>query len=248
MKRKKPARKKQKRTDEKRLIAYIATAGVTLAFAAPADAGIIYTPADITVNNNNFIIDINGDGTDEFEFWASTSANSTSNFTSTTYGATSGSSTSSYYAAAGINARPNAYWLKGSLPDPANVPEGSLIPPFTSALWNNGDGILFSTSSGSQYNGNFDPENTGYLGVRFNPGTGDLFGWIHVDSVAEDYTSFHINGWAFEDDEEFILAGDTGYLYENDAGAPVPTPEPSTLALLAMGASGVLAVRRRKKL
>ncbi|HEX4133616.1 MAG TPA: PEP-CTERM sorting domain-containing protein [Bryobacteraceae bacterium] len=47
--------------------------------------------------------------------------------------------------------------------------------------------------------------------------------------------------WAYQTDGSAILAGDTG----------IPsTPEPSTaaLALLAMGAAGVAALRRRREL
>jgi hypothetical protein len=248
MKRKKTDRKKQKRTDEKRLIPYIAAAGVTLAFAAPADSGIIYTPADIDVNSSWPSINMDNAEDDEFYLgvWWGNSEEQEYPSSSWVYGQIEPSNAAVLVGTESYD----SYYYALNLPFGAIISESS----YEGKSWSDQSARLFSayvTSSGdaSDSYGNFGPGNGGYLGVVFESDSGDPFyGWIHVDSIAEDFTSFHIDGWAFEDDEEFILAGDTGYLYENDAGAPVPTPEPSTLALLAMGASGVLAVRRRKKL
>jgi hypothetical protein len=95
------------------------------------------------------------------------------------------------------------------------------------------DGVLDETLTG-----NFTPDsvtgNPQYLGVRFRFNEADeqdYFGWIGVDitNAAEK------------------TAVVTGFAYENVAGTPIAAgavPEPAGLALLAIGAAGLLARRR----
>lgn len=59
-------------------------------------------------------------------------------------------------------------------------------------------------------------------------GEWERFGWMHIDSVSS--SGFHIDGYAYEDSGAPITAG--------------AVPEPSSLALLALGAAGVRALRR----
>lgn len=103
--------------------------------------------------------------------------------------------------------------------------------------WPGKAGFWFRTDIASWY-GHFDAA-PGYIGVRFDSG-GTKYGWIHVDSVDGNLASYHVDGWAYEDSGGAIDADDTG--------GPAVVPEPSTiaLALLASGAAGVMASRRRK--
>ena len=90
-----------------------------------------------------------------------------------------------------------------------------------------------STSGyGSMYN------SQGYFGFEFKRGGSTFFGWAQLatftyDSVAE---------------VELI-----DYAYDNTPGTPIttdakasPTPEPSAIALFALGAAGICALRRRR--
>ena len=67
-----------------------------------------------------------------------------------------------------------------------------------------------------------------YLGVRFDPGDGNHYGWIGVEFDGAELEAF---AWG----------------YETDPGVPIAagTPEPGSLALLAFGAGALLRRKRR---
>ena len=97
--------------------------------------------------------------------------------------------------------------------------------------------FVVTTTGGNFTAGNFDDTHTGYLGFRFNSG-GIKYAWAHIDSIAADGTSYHVDGYAYQDNGDPIKAGQ-----ETD---PVPEPSTIALALLASGAAGVMASRRRR--
>ncbi len=97
--------------------------------------------------------------------------------------------------------------------------------------------LLGSSSSGYRY-GKWKPGHTGYLGlVALNSSSNYVFGWakIHLGSGSNAYDPTLI-AWGYND-----VPGDTAY-----AGG-TPAPEPSSLLLLASGAAGLAAYRRRAK-
>jgi hypothetical protein len=101
------------------------------------------------------------------------------------------------------------------------VDVGSVIP--SGAPWNF-KGYSYYTGYGTQL-----PDNQQtYLGVRFNLGSGSQFGWVGVVRNGRELDAF---AWG----------------YETEPGVPVGvgTPEPGTLAALALGAA-VLSGRRRR--
>jgi hypothetical protein len=79
---------------------------------------------------------------------------------------------------------------------------------------------------------------TGYIGFRFDPngvaGVQTWYGWMHI-SAGSDSSPF-ANGtvidWAYDNTGTGIQVGSV--------------PEPSSIALLAMGAVGLLALRRSR--
>ncbi|MEM7394174.1 MAG: PEP-CTERM sorting domain-containing protein, partial [Verrucomicrobiota bacterium] len=85
-----------------------------------------------------------------------------------------------------------------------------------------------------------------FAGFRFQQGANTHFGWLrlHIDvnlstnpAVPFARAEATVVDWAWEDTPGTpILAGDTGLI-----------PEPSSLGLLALGAMGVMAHRRRKR-
>lgn len=95
-----------------------------------------------------------------------------------------------------------------------------------------GPSFAGSMAYGNNPNSQFDSVTDAYIGLSFPINAVNHYGWIRVD-VDNAAGTFLIKDWAYE---SVPGAGIT-------AGA---IPEPSTLGLLAAGALGVSALRRRK--
>ncbi len=107
----------------------------------------------------------------------------------------------------------------------SGVDAGELIPPGAPGASFGGAGFIDVTYPG--YEGSLLSEGQQtYLGVRFDQGGGNQYGWIGVVRTGLELDAF---AWG----------------YETEVGVPVPAgaPEPGTLALLALGAGA--ALRRR---
>ncbi len=80
----------------------------------------------------------------------------------------------------------------------------------------------------------------GYIGFDFKNGETTDYGWIKLSFTTTENGaagSFNIESYAYDDSGAAIQAG---------AGTPTPEPGTSSLALLAIGAAGITALRRRK--
>jgi len=115
---------------------------------------------------------------------------------------------------------------------------------FNSFLTSNG----FANSTFTRVGGPW-ANKAGYLGFKFNSGAGATsethFGWAHLSVAANIWngeTGF-ISEFAYDTcPGEAITAGQT-----SGGACSSPTiPEPPTLALLALGAAGLLTLRRKK--
>lgn len=101
---------------------------------------------------------------------------------------------------------------------------------------------LKKPGAGGTLGGPFASGEPGFLGLIFDAGD-DLFpGWAEIR--VDDIDSITLLGYAYEDTGMPIRIGDTG---NGEPGpGPAPAPEPSTLALFALGATGLAALRRRR--
>jgi hypothetical protein len=103
-----------------------------------------------------------------------------------------------------------------------------------------------ATPSGGGMVGNFPPPTTGFVGVSFKVASQTDYGWIRLkvtDGGAGDGYPHKVTAvdWAYENDGGAILAGQT------QESSAVPEPSTIALALLASGAAGVLAWRKRRQ-
>jgi len=87
----------------------------------------------------------------------------------------------------------------------------------------------WSYPSSTASSGDFLGQSGKYLGVEFQIDGETHYGWVQID-VNATATQATINA----------------YGYQDVAGTPALTPEPGSLALLALGAAGIAARRRRK--
>jgi hypothetical protein len=91
----------------------------------------------------------------------------------------------------------------------------------------------FSTNEGNWPNNLNDAK---FVGLKFNVGADTHYGWFRVGAEMSG-PSARVYDWAYESTPDTaITAG---------AGAP-EVPEPSTFALLALGAAGITALKRRR--
>jgi hypothetical protein len=96
--------------------------------------------------------------------------------------------------------------------------------------------------------GQFDPGDLGFIGFKFNNGSGDQYGWVRIKMGSRfpiDH-DFYLVDYAYADPGEPIRAG------QMSSNEMVPeenddmVPEEGSLGALALGAAGLLAWRKRR--
>ena len=108
------------------------------------------------------------------------------------------------------------------------------------------NGVVRFSATAGWHGGDFSAGQSGFAGVDFQTGTGlnqkTYYGWLRLVYTGGPPNSLTAVDWAYETTPGLAIhAGQTA--------EPGGTPEPGTAALsmLALGAAGVLALRRRKR-
>jgi hypothetical protein len=206
-----------------RLAVYSATVGAIAAGAGAAQGEVIYTNLGAGVStgmNGSVPIDFNGDSIPEFSIEHT--------------GPVSGDFEPKYYLdlhdeSGGINQQ-HVHEVYGLATLPPGTTVGpSLAPPYSWVTASPDEMSKSKNVLGQKVKGPFDgtPD---YVGLRwkFSPSDPDFYyGWALVGTDSAEATG--------------ILYG---YAYEDQIGQPIQTPEPTSLAALAAGAT--LSLRRRR--
>ena len=217
---------------EKRLLKYALVAGAGLLAAPAAQAGVIYTPADVWITlsqNNPYNLNIDNTGPPEFQFNVTRGSFVTSYWQSS-WGALrvsplgAGGGVLGYVGYVGYGVKAHA------------LQQSAWIGPQASGSWLAGNVKMGSRTYGGHY-GDWNNVNDRYLGLRFQIGGNTHYGWARLDVSV--------------DSQAYYTAHLTGYAYNDAAGADIHAsggiPEPSTLGLLAGGILGLALWRRRKQ-
>jgi hypothetical protein len=209
------------------LAAYAAASGAVFAAAEAAQATVIYSgPQDIAIGTNQtYGLDLTGDGNPDFDFNQTSSADGGTLALQGNYcdDGVANTTTPGQPLPAGTDVESQSFYNT----NPNGV--GDLFPVTLATIGSDGTG-----------SGPFYGVSDEYLAVLFFPDNQNtaLYGWIELSvSGGADPTAGPtavIEGWAYDDAGGDILTGQT-------------TPEPTALALLALGASGVLMLRRSPK-
>ena len=244
---------------DKNLAAYAVAAGAAgvglLGLAQPADAKIVYTPAHKNIGAQTFI-DLNHDGINDFKLTLIRTSHCVGGCTTTgVHHGTAFNATYAFLSAFGA-AKGNQIYGQGKLASalPAGVqvgpkskfPGGNLMAEVNAASGNpeGSSGAWVGTGVGVQHR---------FLGLKFTIHGKTHFGWarLNVTVIPQGaHIQATLTGYAYETSpNKPIVTGKTrASEVKEDAtstSVSLPAPAPASLGLLARGASGLAALRRR---
>jgi hypothetical protein len=233
-----------------RLNAYTLAAGAAgvgmLALTHPAEAKIIYSPANIPIvqNGGPVELDLNHDGINDFQF-------SNVYTTEAVRGAEGFHQSSLAVYPDQQSNRVRATKFKDQF-EAAAIPKGKSVGP--DKLFQPGDSGMemwacAGGTSGGGCGGAWLKVKEAYLGLKFVIKGKIHFGWAHIRQAGE--TSPTIVGYAYESiPNKPIITGQTKGTDEMGAEQPVSLTAPATpiatIGLLAMGAPGLSIWRREE--
>ena len=231
---------------DRRLLAYAAAAGAAMAGAQTAQAEVQSRTLDVTVfaapgagvySESNIKLDVDQDGTDDFEFYHFSFSSGAENIAfvealDDDTGRLAGA-TNSYIGGAGYDVKlvdATVETASNSVPNADNKGEDAWLAATPGGSW------------ASYYNSGNWAGQSGFLALSFESSTtGNIHaGFVQLSVDANDSATplaIRLTGVAWEDQAY------TDIHVKNIAKV---VPEPVSLGLLAMGAVGIAAMRRRQ--
>ena len=245
---------------DRRLVAYSAAAELILAGGAAANAAIVHTDiSDVTLTmSTSYDVDFDSDGVIDTRIGilkysihvgpansAGRNWSDVNKFKNVLYG-WGGVNGSAWTMTSGLiphgrsGAHPNAVALNsGSAVGGSNWKQLAFPAEYLYWKWRASSGGTPWTIKSSW--GSFNDTTDKYMGLKFKIGPDMHYGWVQID-VNRTVTQAVIKGYAYQT----IPIGQGGTLTAGQT-ASASVPEPSGLALLALGAAGIAARRRRKQ-
>jgi hypothetical protein len=229
---------------DKRILAYAtaATAAGVGLLGQPAEAKIVYTPADVSIpTTGNVIVDLNHDGVADFALYRFFGGEGNRHPEGVS---ASGLAIGGYQANQIRSVQSRGIGCAEALPNGAKIGPGQ---PF-------GGEIDLFVAQGSYNKARTEHCKWGYehhgafLGLKFTISGQTHYGWAHVTVTPSGAV---LNGYAYETvANQPILAGKTsGPVVETQASLlPVPEQQPASLGLLARGADGLAIWRRSEEI
>ena len=234
---------------------FATAAGSALAMASGAEAAVIFSgPQNIyvaihptSINSNYMPIDIDGDGVEDLQFgiYASfSSGGSTSPSYSSQRMFVVGSTFSGVQQAS--VALDNSYSSprKFSAMSSVGSAENWAGSTNSEAVFNQGQNILISSNVPS---GTWSGSENGTIGFRLKKGGDVHYGWLRVELVDPTTPQGSSQGSSYFADGLSDQVKIVDWAYESTPNTPIPVPEPSGLAMLAAGAAGLGAWRKRRE-
>jgi hypothetical protein len=227
---------------DKRILSYAtaATAAGIGLLIQPAEARIVYTPADVSIpTTGNVIVDLNHDGVADFALYRFFDGEGNRHPEGVS---TSGLAIGAYHANQIRSVQSRGIGCAAALPNGAKIGPGQ---PF-------GGNVDLVLAQGSYNKARTEHCKFGYehhgafLGFKFTISGQTHYGWAHVTVSGNGSV---LNGYAYETvANQPILAGKTSEpVAETQASLLlVPEQQPASLGLLARGADG-LAIWRRSE-
>jgi hypothetical protein len=228
---------------DRRLLAYAAAAGAAIAGAQTAQAAVQSRTLDVTVFNSatGFKLDVDQDGIDDFRFQQ--------------FSVSSGTNTIAFVYpededTGWLTGTANQHLHPGQGPGDVKLVDAKVETASTNSphTYNYGEyGLLAATPGGgfaSDYGtGNWAGQ-SGFLGLQFESSTTDNshFGFVQLSVDANDSATplaIRMTGVAWEDQAQ-------EQIHIENINIAIVVPEPVSLGLLAMGAVGIAAMRRRQ--
>lgn len=131
--------------------------------------------------------------------------------------------------------------LLNNLASVSRLQRGDLISnrPFVSAQSGN-IAIEATDRCDGGWIGQFDGKGVGFIGFKFNNGSGDQYGWVRIKMQKGENPNqnFKLLDYAYGDVGDHVRAGDTG----NE-----PVTDQGSLGSLALGAVGLVSWRLRRR-
>jgi hypothetical protein len=217
-------------------------AGVgALCSANPAQAKIVYTPANVVIvqNGGPFLFDLNDDGIADFRL------NNGYRYSNSRYLGELA------VVGEGVGQRKNKVWYErcedGRYSCAAALPKGKKVGPKGNFSGNQGYEIMALGDKEIKF-GPWWHVTQAYLGINFVIKGKIHFGWARVKISSHLFSiTATLTGYAYETiPGKAIIAGATKGPDDLAGTASTRTPEPATLGTLALGASGLSIWRREE--